>query len=331
MLAHIISEYSEKELLQHSRIHEIASYFSLPTDSTLWMKREDEIGGGIGGSKMRKYASLIPHILQQQPDYVVIEGGINSNNVLGLASLLRSLFIPFKVATPLGSSADKGNALWTQQITREEDRLIIASTEGNDDAYYQDLLEVPNVYVVKEGAAQMPVIPGLLSLADEIVAFEKRIQLPFDTIFMDAGTGISAVGLLLGLQLLKRQEVRIVITQIAGSPEHFHKLQRTVYREFEQRFEIQVTPNLMKVEFLKPSTSKSFGSFNQTLLLEWKSMMKELGMTVDLVYTAKHFMRVKEYLGQALKPGRFLIINAASQIAGRNHAEKLLPTHPKKV
>lgn len=331
MLDKIITEHVEKDLLQASRTHAVRSYFTSTAKASLWMKREDEIGGGMGGSKIRKYASLLSAIKKQQPQTVVIEGGLNSNNVLGLSSLLKSLSIPFKIACPESNAPSMGNALWTQHITESEEHLLVQTTSGHQKAHYQKLLEQENIMVVKEGAAQMESIPGLLTLAHEIVRFEQEQGIKLDRIYIDAGTGISAMGLQVGLQLLGRKQILLVVTQIAGNIESFKLLQGQIFQDFNSQFQTSLDPEEVPVEFLRPVTSKSFGSFNQSLLAEWRVMMRQLGMPIDLIYTAKHFMRINKHLEEQPGTGHFLIINAASQTASRNHTEKLLLTHPKKA
>ena len=53
-----------------------------------FVKRDDELGFGISGSKIRKYRSLIPWLIQKGIEEVVIIGSSCSNHVLGLSQLL---------------------------------------------------------------------------------------------------------------------------------------------------------------------------------------------------------------------------------------------------
>jgi len=294
------------------------------------MKREDEIGGGIGGSKIRKYASLLKDILEEEPTCVVVEGSLNSNNVLGLVPLLKSYGIPFKLASPKSNSSNRGNALWIKQITNKHDHITIQSTSGHEASYYKDILSSEKVYVVKEGAAQDAALPGLLSLAQEIVQFETREAKIFDTFYIDAGTGATAIGLLAGLQLLNRTEAKTVITLIAGNAKSFKNALESHFSALSKRFNLLLDPSICNMDIVFPNTSKSFGSFNATLVAEWQKMMIELSMPVDLTYTAKHFFRVKNYLRENPEREMCLVINSSSHTACRNHNEILAPTYPKK-
>ena len=69
-----------------SRIHRL-KFISKP-NAFVWVKREDELGFGVSGSKLRKYQSLIPYIKQQSAKQVVLIGGAYSNHIVSLTQLL---------------------------------------------------------------------------------------------------------------------------------------------------------------------------------------------------------------------------------------------------
>jgi len=324
MIEHLISDNTKRELLQKSRIHKVSSYFNAHLSfDNLYMKREDEIGAGLGGSKSRKHASIVDAINKQKPDIVVVEGSAQSNNVLAVSSLFSSMQIPFKIACPEAKSANKGNAIWLDAISEKNAFIQIGQTSGMPTEYYQELLKVNNVYVIKEGAAQIDAIPGLLGLSSEIIAFEMSEEVCFERIFIDAGTGISAIGLLIGLALLGRSDVDIVITLIAGDENSFEQLLNEIVNEFNTIHNQAIEVAGMNYKLLKPKISRSFGSINRTLIKEWRIMMCELGMAIDIIYTSKHFYTIKQVLELEEHDGTTLIINGASPLAARNFSHLL--------
>src|ERR1700761_5279772 len=70
----------------HSRVHSLRSF--LFSGTTCYVKRDDELGFGVSGSKIRKYCSLIPFFLNQGIQEVVVIGNAYSNHVLSLVQLL---------------------------------------------------------------------------------------------------------------------------------------------------------------------------------------------------------------------------------------------------
>ena len=71
----------------HSRVHPLRSFEV--HSGKCFVKREDELGFGVSGTKVRKYLSFLPGFLQQKPDEAVIIGSAYSNHVLSLSQLLK--------------------------------------------------------------------------------------------------------------------------------------------------------------------------------------------------------------------------------------------------
>ncbi len=325
-LKQIIEKNSSSEFLVKSRIHKEPKYFK---SNNLFMKRDDEIGFGISGSKVRKFASLIKSISDQKPDWVVVEGSLNSNNVLGLSSLLNSSNIKFKLALPKSNSAQMGNAIWIESIYKDE-VLEIENTNGLPFEKYAQLLKSDNLFVIKEGAAQIESVAGLLNLGNEIMEYEKANNQKFNAIYIDAGTGITAISVVLAYAF-SNHSPKFYITLIAGTKNEFVKLMQNTLNEFNSKNVMDLSLNLENITFLEPPSAKSFGSINATIKNEWQFQMKELGYPIDLTYTAKHFFTVKEHLKKQPNNQYKLIINCGSWHSARNHEHLLQKTTNKNV
>ena len=71
----------------HSRVHPLNGF---PSDHTnCYVKRDDELSVGISGSKVRKYSSIIPHLLATGVTTLVIIAGTQSNNLLAALQVAR--------------------------------------------------------------------------------------------------------------------------------------------------------------------------------------------------------------------------------------------------
>src|SRR5437016_4466946 len=118
-LQEIIASYLHPEYSLHSRVHPLRSYSF--DEAKVFVKRDDELGFGISGSKMRKYSSLIPFLIAHKFQEVVLIGGAYSNNVLGLVQLLiengikATLFLREDVGDDL-----KGNRLLLSLLVDEQ-------------------------------------------------------------------------------------------------------------------------------------------------------------------------------------------------------------------
>lgn len=70
-----------------SRVHALTSFFQAQ-DTKCYVKRDDELGFSISGSKLRKYRMLLPYLRSQGYLEVVVIGSSFSNHVLGIVQLL---------------------------------------------------------------------------------------------------------------------------------------------------------------------------------------------------------------------------------------------------
>ena len=308
------------ELVQTSRIHRA----NLIDGAAFYVKRDDELGFGIGGSKVRKFSSILQHILKNDFDRVILEGSLQSNNALGLAPLLSSYQIPFTLACPKPQSSAVGNRIWIEQLYDPDWVHDIPSTQGLSESDYRSTLAIKNPFIIREGAKQVESVYGLLSLAKEIGDFSSKSKIQFETIFIDAGTGITAIGLLIGLELYGIDYQQVNITLIAGTEKEFHRDLRDIVSNFNGIENVNIDVSKMRLGFLRPPTGKSFGSVNHTALNDWMQSMKKLKFPIDLTYTSKHLSSTQQFCRENPSTLPRLFINSGSWFAARNHEHRMV-------
>ena len=114
----------------HSRIHPM--HFKTESAS-VWIKREDELRGGMAGGKIRKLLSCLEYYYQHNYEEILAIGGSHSNNLVAVIQLFRERSIPFRILIP--ESHDKnnlsGNALLIELLTSEHERIIVPKSESN--------------------------------------------------------------------------------------------------------------------------------------------------------------------------------------------------------
>ncbi|MEW7979742.1 MAG: pyridoxal-phosphate dependent enzyme [gamma proteobacterium symbiont of Phacoides pectinatus] len=286
-------------LNQHSRIHPLRGF----GDGTIYIKREDELSAGVTGTKLRKYLSILPAIEARGIDRVVMIGSARSNNLVGLGQLLveRGIAVEAFIKRP-GDPTPTGNLLFLRMLLPHEAIHLVAPQEWGTvnarAAAHARRLESRGgrVLVVPEGGDCREALPGILTLAGDLLRNELECGIRFDDIWIDSGTGISAIGLLLGLRLQQSHPRRIHITLIAGDREAFIKR----YRRFERWCAALHGGPLpepgLEPHFHRPATAASFGSVNAGVLEETRRIAREAGILVDPVYSAKHLYTVRQQL-----------------------------------
>ncbi len=279
-------------------------------DVTCYAKRDDELGCGISGSKLRKYAALMPYLIKQGIKHLLIIAGPQSNNLLAALQLAREfnlkvtafLIKPWKLERTgnfkLSSLfLDEQEIIW---VTRE-DWMQVNELAQN----YLSTLDEPG-FVLLEGASVPQAMDGAMSLAQDIRENEVHLNSHFQHIFIDAGTGFSAAALIKGLSLLEHQ-AQVHVLLLADDEEAF-KSKLNSWLNFEP----------INYDCFYPTTAKAFGSVNQTIKNEIKRLAREEGILADPIYAAKLFYEARKFIERNALKGNVLIIHSGGTLTMPN-------------
>ncbi len=266
-----------------SRIHKMQH-------EDLYIKRDDELGFGVSGSKMRKYASLIPFLKKSQKK-IAITGSAYSNHTLSIIQLLKQQNIPYQLFLEKPKNpTNQGNFFFLSLLTCEEkivwldkidNALPTSWTKKIEEEFQQEFLWVPLGGALKEG------LPGALTLA--LDTLENTTE-EFTHIFIDAGTGLTAAGLILGFHFLQKK-TKIHVVLVAGSENEFEKQLKDLHCYLETLLNERM-PLPSNYTLLKSVTAKSFGSCNTTILKKIAQTAAREGIFLDPIYTGKLFLTV---------------------------------------
>lgn len=313
-LTALIEPYLSQALPQRSRCHPLMGYISSQT-TDVWIKREDELNPTAIGTKLRKYLSLLPYLECSGCREVILIGGSNSNNVLGLCQLLRAAGVGVHVLVKQSRDPKpRGNWLYLNLLL-PPDRVHPVSTgdwpqvETRAKHLAAELESTgQSACVIPEGGDHLAVLPGILTIALDLVRNEQTHQKVFDHIWTDAGTGISAIGLVLGLHFLEQAKRSVHITLIAGTESEFEIRYARYLGELERLLGRKLSATRPSLHFIRPITAASFGSLNQTTLNETRKIAQSTGLLMDPVYSVKHFYTVKKTLELSTIEGNQLIM-----------------------
>ena len=248
---------------------------------TMFIKRDDELSFGISGSKYRKFLSLIPYIKNNDFSHVVTEGSEYSNNILGLAQTFREFDISFTFVLKKGHNPRSTNKLLLNLITREEEMILLDTNKWKQRhkiiKEYAKKKDDNNdkTLILPEGAFHEACLTGAMTLA-----FDIDLQ-KHQAIYIDAGTGLSFLGLALGLTLEKyRGKVYVVsLFEDYSYFENHLKKPRTLGSQ-------KILPDI-DYEIIFPKSSKSFGSFTRETRENISYFATNFGILTDPLYSGK--------------------------------------------
>lgn len=287
-----------------SRVHKLNSY---PHNGvTCYVKRDDELGCGISGSKMRKYASLIPFLVQEGIRHLIIIAGPQSNNLLAALQIAREF--QFHVTALLIKPRNleiQGNFKLSLLFLDEQEIIWVNRDEWSKvNEIAQDYLNSQKEpgFILNEGASVGEALVGSMSLAQDIINNEKTLGLNFQHIFVDAGTGFSAAGLIIGLAQINHLAL-IHVLLLADDEQTFH-------RKLNNWTDMK--PD--NYQCFYPSTARSFGSVNQIIKTEIKRLAREEGILADPIYSAKLFHEARKRIEIEGLKGNILIIHSGGTL-----------------
>lgn len=306
-----------------SRVHPLRSFPPMT-----WIKRDDELGFGTSGCKLRKWSSLLPALIERQITDAIVEGGPRSNNCVVAAQLLRQAGIKPHFAfrqhrQRAGNGSESGNRLLMELLTNPDEVTWLGPI---DELAYQDWLQQRLVAwsqdgrrgsVIPEGASCLEALSGAMTLADDIVRNEQNLQLSFGKIFVDSGTALTAVACMLRLAKYgRRPQFEIVV--VAGDEQSFCQT-----LNFYQKI-LGEESSLPPYRLHRPLSGVSFGSVTADNLAFVKRFVRDEGVLVDPIYTGKLFQKSYALLADERPREPSLIIHSGGGTGLFGFASQLL-------
>ena len=223
-----------------------------------------------GSYKARKYISLLPWIVEQGFQRVRIQGSSHSGNVTQLALLLKERGIEPVYMLEGREGPPAGNVLLS--------KLILGDN-------YQ-ATETPDVdWCIPEGGSCPAALAGSLGIAGSLIQQSLARRRWVEQVFIDSGTGFSAVSLLLGLGYFQLPCQVHIVSMTGQERAEFLQLVEQLTPEFRRL--MQRLPGVPDFRVLHPPVGRSFGSVPSVALAEVQAFAQRESILVDPLYTAK--------------------------------------------
>lgn len=310
-----LQEYLYPSFAYRSRIHHLRSF-----PGNCFVKREDELGFGISGTKLRKYLSLLPSLLQDKPDAAVLTGSAYSNHVLSFSQLLKENRIePFLLLLGDPSCKKEGNLLYTTLIAGTQNIEWVSRKKWEEvDQIAERFAAAKNkenkkTVIIPKGANCAAALPGALTLLVDLLRNEEEEKVCFDHIFIDSGTGMTAAALILGLMYM-RKSTFVHVVQVAGKKEEFYETLEKRKKEFETLVG-EPFPSPTQFALYTPRIAPSFGSVNSLLFQTIAEIACKEGFLTDPIFTAKLFHEAKKILYEQKLQGNCLLLHSGGGLS----------------
>ena len=251
--------------------------------TNVWIKRDDLIGVGLGGNKVRKLEFLLADAKKQGAEIVFTTGGAQSNHAMLTAACANRIGMePILILKKRGVTDCKGNQL-LEKLMGTEVRFM--DTDSYDDIYREmdrvGLERGRRYYKIPCGGSNALGSLGYVDCVREIS--EQRQE--FTHIICAEGSGGTHAGIALGARIYMPQTT-VIGMMVDNDP--FEEITPAIMREAAKLLELDLEIDNDKVlhrDVCGPGYAIASPEGNEAISL----MAKNEGLFLDPVYTGKAF------------------------------------------
>lgn len=168
-----------------------------------FVKREDLVGVGLGGNKIRRMEYLLGEALAKGCDCLIVGGGSRSNQTIAAASCAAEIGIPVHLVIPQSTGAV------ARGLAELLDATVHFSEDGQTTSLNRKIREVSDSlksegkrpYIIRPGADGALGILGYVDAMKEMYSQAAERHVHIDHVFCCGGTGVTYSGVLLGTKL----------------------------------------------------------------------------------------------------------------------------------
>ncbi len=184
---------------------------------SIFLKRDDKTGLGLGGNKARKLEFLLADALEQGADTVITTGGVQSNHACLTAAAARQLGLqPVLVLNGEKPEKYRGNLLLDQLMKADVHFVVEEEEEAGEEVLWEVASDYEErgytPYVIPLGGSVPLGTLGYVAAMEELVAQANERRMVVDHIVLAGGSGGTEAGVYLGLQMIPSSTVIHVVS-----------------------------------------------------------------------------------------------------------------------
>lgn len=280
----------------------------------VWVKREDESGYGIPGNKLRKYASLIPCLKSANIREVALIGGAYSNHLAALPQLLHETGINahlFLRGEPTLKSV--GNLALIRLLNLPERLHWVSRQEWQKVELLAREFMVAHTdyadqcFLIPEGACMPEALRGAMTLGADIRRNELELGIYFQQVWIDSGTGMSAISALLEDNPHHPDRQWNIVLNAGTEAEFLKQFEKVKSWHLEAFPGIKISAPRFRLHF--PNRDR-FGKITKEVLLTAIELGRTYGLLMDPVYGVKLWQCMRDNLRSNPTDAHVLMIHS---------------------
>lgn len=263
----------------------------------VYVKREDVMGMGLAGNKLRKLEFLIGDALQKNADLIITSGGLQSNHarLTAVAAAYAGLDYELVLSKPVPKDdleySSNGNILLEHILDAKIHNLPKgADTQAFiDNRVEESKKEGRHPYLIPMGGSSPVGCLGYAACFYEIMEQAVQLGLHFNHIVVPNGSGGTHAGLIAGLKAAQVKEVEIKSYTVLSGLE---TARTTTYEKAAATLKLLDPELSLAVEELNIDPDflgTGYGMPTKEMIAAVKLLAKTEGIFLDPVYSGKAF------------------------------------------
>lgn len=292
----LFSQIPRTSLLTEPTLLEKAAHFGDTIGhSSLWIKREDVMGLGMGGNKVRSLEFWLGEALEKSCD-IVLAAGLPPSNLCRLtAAACCRLNLDCEIihnAAPSNTNPRRGDSRFLYDLMGVRQIYCGPVDEQARKAFVeeraQELKEQGrNPYILGD-----PVVGalGYVAAAQELLFQAEQKHIDLRHVFISASAGPTEIGLLFGLRLMGGPDLHVHLVSVEYPAHTFWPIAQEIWQGLCQK--LHVTPPLSlqyNTHFYEEYLGPGYAKHSPETWLALRLLARTEGIFLDTTYNAKVF------------------------------------------
>lgn len=261
----------------------------------IFFKRDDQTGSEVSGNKVRKLEYSIKEAIDQGCDTLITCGGIQSNHARSTAAAAIKAGLSSILVLRTNEEPEVDGNYFIDRLLGADIKFITSDEYSNN---RQEIME--NIvkelekdgrkgYIIPEGASNGVGSLGYINFVKEVLEFEEKTDVVFDTIVVAVGSGGTYAGIHMGNDIYLDGKRRVVGFNVCDTAEFFKEKVEEIIKESKEYLNEK---DLKKVksenmDIIDGYVGEGYAlSTKEELNFIWDLAKKE-GVILDPVYTGK--------------------------------------------